>query len=93
MAIPRRGLRDIRTRSGKVDQTTLPSRAYLKLGCLEIEKVRRGKEGSSARQRMADIDARLKEIEAEEAAVLQALEGLPKWQEVRGLAGPTQEES
>ena len=87
MAIPRRGLRDIRTHSGKVDETTLPSRAYLKLGCLEIEKVRRGKEGSSARQRMADIDARLKEIEAEEAAVLQALEGPPNGGRPRGVPG------
>ena len=74
MAIPRRGLRDIRTHSGRVDQITLPSRAYLKLSCLEMEKVRRGKEMSSARQRTVDIDARLKEVEAEKAALLRALE-------------------
>jgi hypothetical protein len=47
----------------------------MKIACLEMEKVRRGKERGSARQRMADIDARLKEIEAEKAALLQALEG------------------
>lgn len=74
MAIPRRGLRDIRTHSGRVDQITLPSRAYLKLSWLEMEKVRRGKERSSACHRMADIDARLQEIEAEKEALLQALE-------------------
>lgn len=87
MAIPRRGLRDIRTHSGRVDQITLPSRAYLKLGCLEMEKERRGKERSSARQRMADIDARLKEIEAEKAAVLQALEGPPNGGRPSGVPG------
>jgi hypothetical protein len=87
MAIPRRGLRDIRTHSGRVDETTLPSRAYLKISCLEMEKVRRGKERSSARQRMAGIDARLKEIEAEKAALLQALEGPPNGGRPRGVPG------
>jgi len=87
MAIPRRGLRDIRTHSGRVDQIALPSRAYLKLGCLDMEKERRGKERNSARQRIADIDARLKEIEAEKAAVLQALEGPPNGAGPGGVPG------
>ena len=74
MAIRRRGLQEIRTLSGRVDQITLPSRAYLKLSCLEMEKVRRGHERKSARQRTADIDGRLQEIEAEKAALLGRLE-------------------
>lgn len=76
MAIPRRGLRDIRTHAGRVDRTTLPHRAYLKLSCLEMEKVRRGKERASASYRLADIDARFKQIEAEKAAVREALQVL-----------------
>lgn len=75
MGIPRRGLRDIRTLSGTVSETSRPHRAYMKIACLEMEKIRRGKERSSARQRIADIDARLQEMEAEKAALLQALEG------------------
>lgn len=74
MAIPRKGLREIRTLSGRQDQVHLPYQAYMQITCLEMEKARRGKERSSARQRMADIDARLKEIEAEKEALLRALE-------------------
>lgn len=75
MAIPRRGLREIRTLSGRVDQLSLPYRAYMKMACLEMEKARRGREKKSASQRVADIDARLKEIETDKKALLQALEG------------------
>ena len=74
MAIPRKGLREIRTLSGRQDRVRLPYQAYMQITCLEMEKARRGKERSSARQRMADIDARLKEIEAEKAALLGSLE-------------------
>ena len=75
MAVPRKGLCDIRTISGRVDQTSLPYRAYMKVSCLEMEKVRRGRERASASRRIADIDARLKEVEAEKAALLQSVEG------------------
>ncbi len=73
MAIPRRGLRDVRTHSGLVDQLHLPHRTHIKVGCLEMEKLRRGKERKSASRRIADIDARLKEIEVEESRLLDSL--------------------
>ncbi len=75
MATPRKGLREIRTLSGRVDQASLPYRGYMKITCLEMEKARRRSERRSATQRITDIDARLKEIEAEKAALLEALEG------------------
>jgi hypothetical protein len=76
MAMPKRsirGLQDIRTLSGRVDQTSLPYRAYLKVGCLEMEKARRRKERDSASHRIENIDARMEEIEDEKAALLEAL--------------------
>jgi hypothetical protein len=73
MAILRRGLRDIGTLSGRVDRVSLPYRAYLKISCLEMEKVRRTKEMEAAKQSIASIEARLQEIEAEKAALLTAL--------------------
>jgi len=73
MAIPLRGLRTIRTLAGKVNQTAAPHRAHLQIACLEIEKTRRTTERTSARRRVAELDARLEEIEAEQARLLQAL--------------------
>ena len=75
MAVPRKGLCDLRTLSGRVDQAALPYRAYMKISCLEMEKARRGSERASASRRIANIDARLKEVEAEKAALLQSVEG------------------
>jgi hypothetical protein len=75
MAVPRKRLCDLRTLSGRADQASLPYRAYMKITCLEMEKARRGRERASASQRVADIDARLKEVEAEKAALLQSVEG------------------
>jgi hypothetical protein len=75
MAIPKsniRGLQDIRTLSGRVDQTSFAYKAYMKIACLEMEKVRRGKERESASFRVKNIDARVKEIEDEKASLLQA---------------------
>jgi hypothetical protein len=68
-----RGLQDVPTLSGRVDQTSLPYKAYMKVACLEMEKVRRGKERESASFRVKNIDARFKEIEDEKAALLLAL--------------------
>ena len=68
-----RGLQDVPTLSGRVDQTALPYKAYMKVACLEMEKARRGKERESASFRVKNIDARFKEIEDEKAALLLAL--------------------
>ena len=74
MAIPKtkniRGLQNIRSRSGMADQTTEPYRAFLRIGALEMEKARRGKERESAMLRVKAIDERFREIEAEKAELL-----------------------
>ncbi len=73
MAIPRRGLQDIRTLTGKVRKATLPHEAYLRISHIEMEKARKAVESEKARQLMADIANRLQEIEAEKEALLQAV--------------------
>ncbi len=70
MAIPIKGLPDLRTLSGRVDQTFIPHKAYMKLACLEMEISRRGKERESAMHRVKNIDDRFKEIESEKNALL-----------------------
>jgi hypothetical protein len=70
-----RGLQDIGTLAGRVDQVVLPHKAYLRVACLEMEKARRGKERESAARRIENIDARFQEIDAEEAALLEGLKG------------------
>jgi hypothetical protein len=45
----------------------------LQIACLEIEKTRRASERTTASRRVAELDARLRAIEAEEAALLQRL--------------------
>ena len=74
MAIPRKGLREIHTLSGRQDQVHRPYRAYMQITCLEMEKARRGSERRSALMRIANLDARLQEIETDKAALLRALE-------------------
>jgi len=69
-----RGLRDIRTLSGSVNQVFQSYKAYMKLSCLEMEKIRRKKEKKSASKRIRDIDTRFQEIEAEKSALLKALD-------------------
>ncbi len=73
MAIPRRGIQDIRTLTGKVRKATIPHEAYLRISHIEMEKARKTLESEKARQLMADIAARLAEIEAEKEALLQAV--------------------
>ena len=73
MTIPRRGIQDIRTLTGKVRKATIPHEAYLRISHIEMEKARKTLESEKARQLMADIAARLAEIEAEKASLLQSL--------------------
>lgn len=65
-----RGLRDIRTRSGRVERMGVPYMAYMKISCLEMEKARREKEKSSAEARIRNINQRLGEIEDEKGCIL-----------------------
>lgn len=68
-----RGILDIRTLSGKVDQKDAVYKAYMKLSCLEMEKYRRGKERESAMRRVENIDGRFREIDTEKDALLRML--------------------
>ena len=87
MTIPRRGIQDIRTLTGKVRKATIPHEAYLRISHIEMEKARKTLESEKARQLMADIAARLAEIEAEKASLLQSLaEGGGK--ATQGRTGP-----
>jgi hypothetical protein len=45
----------------------------LQIACLEIEKARRASERATACRRVAELDARLREIETEESTLLQGL--------------------
>jgi hypothetical protein len=65
-----RGVRDIRTRSGRVERDSVPYMAFMKISCLEMEKARREKEKSSSESRIKNIDARLEEIESEKERLL-----------------------
>lgn len=73
MTVPRRGLQDIRTLSGKVGQSKHPYKAYLRISHIEMEKARKSKESQKARQLVADIEARFQELDAEKAILLQAV--------------------
>ena len=81
MAIPTKGLNQIRTLSGRADQLSLPYRSYMQITCLEMERARRNTERKSASQRIALIDARIEEIDKTKQDLLQAVsatgEGAP----------------
>jgi hypothetical protein len=68
-----RGLQDIKTLAGKVGPDSSPSRAFLRIAVLEMEKERRGRERESVLRRMSNIEARFGEIEAEKATLLDAI--------------------
>ncbi|MGA9176771.1 MAG: hypothetical protein WBZ05_05965 [Desulfobacterales bacterium] len=77
MAIPKkniRGLQNIRCHSGKGDQVSEHYKAFLRIGCLEMEKARRGKEKESAMLRVKVINERFQEIDAEKAELLKELD-------------------
>jgi hypothetical protein len=68
-----RGLSNIRTHSGTRNQVSEPYKAFLRIGSLEMEKARRGKEKESAMTRVQSIDVRFREIEAEKSELLKAI--------------------
>ncbi len=69
MPIPRRGMRDIRTHSGRA--TREPHKAFMEISCLEMEKSRRGKERALALERVRMIEERFLEIAGEERRLLE----------------------
>jgi hypothetical protein len=72
MAIPSKGLNQIRTLSGRTDQLSVPYRSYMQISCLEMERARRNTERKAAGQRIALIDARIEEIDKAKQELLQA---------------------
>ncbi|HWR11660.1 MAG TPA: hypothetical protein VN445_07555 [Rectinemataceae bacterium] len=69
-----RGVQNIKTLSGRVDDAAAPYKAYMKLSILEMEKYRKNKEKTSALERLQAIDQRFQEIEVEKQKTLQSLE-------------------
>jgi hypothetical protein len=77
MAIPKkniRGLQNIRSHSGRGDQVSEPYKVFLRIGSLEMEKARRGKEKESAMLRVKVINERFQEIDSEKAELLKELD-------------------
>jgi hypothetical protein len=68
-----RGVRDLRTLSGRVDAGSIPYMGYMKIASLEMERARREKEKDSAMHLIRSIDARFQDIEAEKHRLLSAL--------------------
>lgn len=74
MAAIKRGVRDIRTISGRVGKISSPHMAFMRISHIELEKARRTKEKEAANHLIEGINARIGEIEAEKAALLRVLE-------------------
>jgi hypothetical protein len=68
-----RGLQNIRTHSGTSSQVSEPYKAFLRIGSLEMEKARRGKEKESAMLRVQNIDSRFRDIDAEKEELLESM--------------------
>jgi len=56
-----------------VKKATLPHEVFLRISHMEMEKARKTRESEKAQQLVADIAARLQEIEAEKAALLRGV--------------------
>ena len=75
-----RGVKDIRTRSGAPDQVLVPYKAYMAITALEMEKFRRETERDNLMLRLNNVNARLRTVESEKAALLQRLgKETPGW--------------
>ncbi len=70
---PRKGLADIRTRTAGASPEQSAYRSCFVMGALELEKMRRLKERQIAAQRIAAIDERLRQIDAEIDSLQRAL--------------------
>ena len=70
---PIRGVKDIKTHTGKIDHASQPYMAYMRISILEMEKARKNKEKLAAQTRIEAIDHRLMEIEREKADIQRIL--------------------
>lgn len=66
----RKGVRDIKTHAGIVVQPFLRHKAFMKISCLEREKIIRVNEMENSSRRIEAVKKRLEEIETETAALL-----------------------
>lgn len=69
-----RSLSVLRSLSGRADRAMAPHAAYMKITTLELEKLRLNKAREHALRRVDEIDARLRELETQKAALLGAIE-------------------
>ena len=84
-----RDVQNIRTMSGRVDANAITYKAYMKLSVLEMEKYRRGKEKTSALEKLQMIEQRFQEIEVEKQQTLQSMaaQGIPQPSQPRTATG------
>jgi hypothetical protein len=68
-----RSVKDIRTRTGAPDQVVVPYKAYMAITALEMEKFRRETERDNLTLRLDNVNARLRTVESEKAALVQRL--------------------
>jgi hypothetical protein len=68
-----RSLSVLRALSGLTTTAMAPHAAYMKITTLELEKLRLNKARENALRRMAEIDARLRDLEGQKAALLSCL--------------------
>ena len=86
MAIPSRGMKDIRTHGGRNPGQREAYQVFMEISGLEMERARRQKERDSAMGRVLKIDARFAEIEARKAKLLLDANASRE----RGPAGPAE---
>ena len=68
-----RSLNVLRALSGLTTTAMAPHAAYMKITTLELEKLRLNKARDHALRRIGEIDARLRELEGQKAALLSCL--------------------
>ena len=85
--LPLRGLADLRTLAGLADRQPQSYKAYLRVSFLELERARHGQEIATARQRLAFLVARCREIDAEKSEILGGSGALPPSQPAEGPRG------
>lgn len=69
-----RSLSVLQALAGTGSKAMAPHAAYMKITTLELEKLRLNKARQHATRRMAEIDARLRELDAQKSALLSAIE-------------------
>jgi hypothetical protein len=71
-----RSVNVLRMLSGSAHKAMAPHAAYMKITTIELEKLRLGKARGHSLRRMAEIDARLRELEEQKAALMSAMESV-----------------